>query len=168
MSTSSLTLIAVLLPSLALADGFDRVKCDADVGAALKGADLALGKRKVPDIENAHKAIQLKYEGGDGVAGDPYGTRFWRICGHEVVTLHDLKKKTEDVVRDVLAVAEHPAELRLLPPSRCKRGAANVDDVLALMPRGKAEGTPQKAWQIDKAKLSFTSIPTEGLKCSGD
>ena len=170
MQSSTLAALAplMLFPVLAYADAFDRVKCDGDVAETLRGVPLEVGKRKVVQLEAAHTAIKLKLDGADGIAGDPYGTRFWKICDREYVTLHDTHtRKTEDVVRDVLAVPTHPEIQRLLPPSRCTRGAATLDDVLALMPKG-AEAKPAAAWRIDRAKLTFVSVPVEGLVCSAE
>jgi hypothetical protein len=159
-------IVVLMMPSLALADAFDKVKCDADVAVALKGVDLAFGKKKVDAIEAAHKAIRLKFDGSDGADGDSYATSYWKVCDREIVTLHDMNRKTRDIVRDVLAVPEHPTGQKLGPPTRCRRGSANVDDVLPLMAKGT--GAPSKAWRVDKKTFAFVVEPVEGLSCTSD
>jgi hypothetical protein len=167
---AALALATCFVSTLARADAFDRVRCDDDPAKALRGARLELGKRNIVQLESAHKAIGLHFEGADGVRSeDPYGTRYFRICDRQYVTLHDIRTaKVEDKVRDVLAVPSHPTTQQLLPPSRCKRGATVVDDVLALMPIGRGEATPVAAWRVDRGALTFVPLPVEGLRCSSE
>jgi hypothetical protein len=167
----TLALLALLLAaSRSYADAFDRVRCDDDPAKALRGVNLGTGGRKTDQVEAAHKAIKLHFDGGDGVAGDDkYGTQYWRICDHEYVTLHDIRTaKTRDKVQDVLAVPAHLDTQALVPPSRCKRGAVVIDDVLALMPKAHGETTPTAAWRVDTAKLTFVPVPLEGLRCTNE
>jgi hypothetical protein len=173
MTTSirlSVLLALGLASAVSFADGFDRVKCSDDPAKALRGVRLELGKRNTAQIEAAHKAIALHFDGADGMPpDDPYGTQYWRICDREFVTLHDLRSgKPDDKVRDVLAVPTHPATQQLAPPSRCKRGTTVVDDVLAMMPKAKGEATPTAAWRVDRDKLTFVVVPVEGLRCTSE
>jgi hypothetical protein len=43
-----------------------------------------------------------------------------------------------------------------------------LDGVLTLTQKGKGEAQPAAAWRIDRASLTFTSIPVEGLRCASE
>jgi len=91
--------------SICDADGFDSVRCGADVRKALLGTTMT--NEKVTVIEGRHKDLELKDLGGTEIS-DRLFLISWRICGEEYALLKD-----QGVVRDVL---KFPS-IRRTPPN---------------------------------------------------
>ena len=85
--------------SICDADGFDSVRCGADVRKALLGSTMT--NEKVSVIEKRHKDLGLKDLGGTEIS-DRLFLISWRICGEEYALLED-----QGVVRDVLKFPKH-------------------------------------------------------------
>ena len=67
--------------SICDADGFDSVRCGADVRKALLGSTMT--NEKVSVIEKRHKDLELKDLGGTEIS-DRLFLISWRICGERV------------------------------------------------------------------------------------
>jgi hypothetical protein len=68
------------------ADGFDSVRCGADVRKALLGTKMT--NEKVTVIEERHKDLELKDLGGTEISNRLFLIS-WRICGDEYALLEE-------------------------------------------------------------------------------
>lgn len=145
-------------PSAATATSFDGLRCDSDVGAALRGRTMPRGP--VAATEAKYAALALKNLGafGDEPDGDPWTAVSWSICGKE----HMLLQKG-NVVRDVLVSTEGA------PPSvfvSCEADGAKVAGTAVTFT--EANGWPKtvkEAWRIDDAALRFQKVAGSKIVC---
>lgn len=165
-------LVIILVPSLLLVcgdafcapDGFNSVRCGADVPAALRGRSLPGGT--VVKIQDRHKDLKLEDLGADEL--DNGGSLIsWRICGDEFMMIVD----RHSLIRDVLKIPPHS---KSAPESAgpCKLNGADLPGVVvAILDRkegGPAGDHPATiAWKVDEKKGQFIPLPTAELLCSG-
>src|SRR5215208_1252481 len=100
--TVAMFMLALLLfcgTGICDADGFDSVRCGADVRKALLGSTMT--NEKVSAIEQRHKDLELEDLGGTEIS-DRLFLISWRICGEEYALLED-----KGVVKDVLKFPKH-------------------------------------------------------------
>src|ERR1700675_147682 len=81
-------------------DGFESVRCGADIPRALAGKRMS--DEPVVKIEGRHITLGLKDLGGDEIS-DRLNSTSWSICGKEYMLLSD----TRGIVHDVLAFPPH-------------------------------------------------------------
>ena len=141
----------------AAGDGFDGVRCDADIAKALTGQHLPNGR--VDATEARHKDLGLKNLGADEL--DWGNEEWWRICGARVALLLDKR----DIVRDVLKI---PAQAGTAVFEGSCKGAQG--EVIAVVENqaGAAELAARTAWKIDDSRKAFAAVPAKGLLCPRD
>jgi hypothetical protein len=162
-------LTSLLLPALLLiggeafgaADGFDAVRCGADIPAALRGRTMS--QETVVTIEKRHPDLALKDLGADELEKGGSLTS-WRICGGEFMLIEDQRS----VVRDVLKVPPHS---RSAPQSSgpCTRDDRAIPGaVVAILQNqaGAADLPATVAWGVDEKAGRFVPLPTKGVRCS--
>jgi hypothetical protein len=159
----------ILLPSLLLVcgeafcaqDGFDGVRCGADIPTVLRGRIMS--NEAVVTIENRHKELGLKDLGAEEL--EQGGSLIsWRICGAEFMLIEDMRSS----VRDVLKIPPHS---RNTPESSgpCKRNGVDIPGVVVAIldqKAGEADLPATAAWRVDEKEGKFTPLPTAGLLCS--
>ena len=100
---AAMVLSLATAPVKAAADGFEAVRCDKPVPAALMGKHME--NERVVVLEARHKDIGLHDLGADEI-DDDLNAISWMICGKEYIVLEDGR----DVVRDVLPFPPHSRE----------------------------------------------------------
>lgn len=153
-------------------DGFEAVRCGADIPKAL------IGKRgsneRVVVIEARHKALGLQDLGADEISDDLSAIN-WRICGKEYMVLED---KT-GFVRDVLPVQPHDFAKPQFTAMGCKRNGKELPDVFVGLLDNHAGDRSKPvdpsddktllpvltAWRVDQKHAKFVSQPAAGLAC---
>jgi hypothetical protein len=144
------------------ADGFDSIRCGADVRKALLGHTMS--NEKIVALEERHKDLGLKDLGATEIS-DRLFLISWRICGEEYVLLED-----KDVVRDVLKFPVHSQECPQFIGS-CQLNGHDVrgSAIAVLKNENGVEMLPAvSAWKIDEKQTKFVKLQTEGLRCSRD
>jgi hypothetical protein len=142
------------------ADGFDSVRCGADVRKALLGTKMT--NEKVTVIEERHKDLELKDLGGTEIS-DRLFLISWRICGEEYGLLED-----QGVVRDVLKFPKHSKGSPQFI-GWCQLNGHDIPGTAigVLKNENGAEILPAvMAWKIDNKQMKFVTLQTEGLRCS--
>jgi hypothetical protein len=152
-------------------DGFEAVKCGADIPKALLGRSTSNGG--VAAAEGRHRDIQLKNLGGDGIS-DYLFLESWSICGTEFELLVNSKARR---IRDVLAFPAHSRRSPMtLGPCEVK-GTRIAEAVIAVLDNSKGYNPKDSAqaktmlaataaWKIDEGKEQFVALPLQGLSCS--
>lgn len=159
-AASATTAAAAAVPAAAGApsSSFDGLRCDSDVGAALRGRTMPRGP--VAATEAKYTALALKNLGafGDEPDGDPWTAVSWSICGKE----HMLLQKG-NVVRDVLVSTEGA------PPSvfvSCEADGAKVAGTAVTFTEANGWPKPVKeAWRIDDTALRFQKVAGSKIVC---
>jgi hypothetical protein len=142
-------------------DGFEGVKCGADIPTALIGRIQS--NEPVVATKGRHKALGLKDLGADEIS-DSLNAISWSICGSEYMMLVD----GHSVVRDVVAV---PVHSRRAPEfsGLCQVGGKEAPGVVvAILDNNAGTGSllpAEAAWKIDETHIRFVKIPTHGLNC---
>jgi hypothetical protein len=168
MKTKGTVAIFVLVLSLFCgtgicdADGFDSVRCGADVRKALLGSTMA--NEKVSAIEERHRDLELKDLGGTEIS-DRLFLISWRICGEEYALLED-----QGVVRDVLKFPKHSKDSPQFIGSCQSNGNKIPGTAIGVLKNEEGvEILPAvTAWKIDDKQMKFIPLQTEGLRCSRD
>jgi hypothetical protein len=145
--------------SVCCADGFDSVRCGADVRKALLGRTMS--NERVIVIEARHKDLGLKDLGATEIS-DRLSLISWRICGEEYVLLQD-----QDVVRDVLKFPKHSKDSPQFIGACQLNGNDAPGTIIAVLKNDKdSKNLPATvAWKIDEKRMKFISLQTEGLRC---
>jgi hypothetical protein len=168
MKTKGTTAIFMLIlplvcgTSICDADGFDSVRCGADVRKALLGSTMT--NEKVTVIEERHKDLELKDLGGTEIS-DRLFLISWRICGEEYALLED-----QGVVKDVLKFPKHSKDSPQFIGS-CQLNGHTIPGtaVGVLKNEDGVEILPAViAWKIDNKQMKFVTLQTDGLRCSRD
>jgi hypothetical protein len=141
-------------------DGFEKVRCGADIRAALVGQRMSDEADSV--VEGRHAALGLKDLGGYEVSDRLFASS-WRICGAEFELLLDKRSTVRDAV-------PFPAHSRSSPGFN---GACQVDGkplpgtIVAVLrdETGADLLAAEAAWKIDETAAKFVSMPTAGLRC---
>ena len=139
--------------------GFDGLRCEDDVRAALLGRSMP--SAPVAETEARHADLGLQHLGAFGVEpeGDPWTAVSWALCGHE----HLLLQKG-GVVRDVLVAPSPPNR----PPSvllSCTVGGQPVPGTAVAWPAVTDAPWPKvvaPVWRIDEAALKFQPVAAGG------
>lgn len=151
-------------------DGFESVKCGADVRSALLGRHMS--DEPVVQIENRHSDLSLKDLGGDEIT-DTINSTSWRICGKEYVVTSD----SRGTVRDVLAFPPHSRTAPQFSGTCRANGKTMPDMLIGVLDNRAAKGTPHTsaqdetllpataAWKVDGKTGKFVAVPTAGLSC---
>jgi hypothetical protein len=174
MRTHVLVLLASLLfacGAARAADGFEAVRCGADVPAALIGKHSS--NEPVVAIEARRTALGLKDLGGDEIS-DKLNSSSWMICGKEYMLLVD----QHDVIRDVLSVPPHSHAAPEIAASTCRANGRDVSLVVAILDNRDAKPPPhysptddtllpaKSAWRIDEKNAKFLPLSANGLTCA--
>jgi hypothetical protein len=163
-------IIAIFMPALLFscrsnicaADGFDSVRCGADIRNALLGRTMP--NERIVAIEERHQDLGLKDLGGTEIS-DRLLLVSWRICGEEYALLED-----HGVVRDVLKFPKHSKDSPEFVGS-CQSNGHDVPGTAigVLRNEDNVQLLPAViAWKIDEKQTKFVEIPIEGLRCSRD
>ena len=144
-------------------DAFDGLKCDADIGKALVGKQIANGP--VVATEKRHAALGLKHEGSEEL-DDPLFYEAWTICGG---TYHLIVRK--DVVADAVR-ADHSKAAPAFLGTCDEGGTPTKTEVLAILkPAGAPNGAAlpaTTAWRIDEKQARFVTMSPDKLLCPRD
>ena len=157
-----LVLPLVCIRSVCDADGFDSVRCGADVRKALLGRKMS--NEKIVVLEERHKDLGLKHVGASEIS-DRLNAISWRICGEEYVLLEH-----KDVVRDVLKFPKHSKDSPAFIGSCQLNGHDVPGTAIGVLKNenGVAILPAVSAWKIDDKQMKFVELKTEGLRCSRD
>jgi len=160
---------SILLPSLLLVcgealcapDGFNDVRCGADIPRALRGRIMS--NETVVTIENRHQDLGLADLGADELE-QGWSLVSWRICGGEYMLLEDNRFS----VRDILKIPPHSRSMPESSGPCTMNGAAIPGVVVAILDRkgGGADLPATVAWRVDQRQGKFIPVPTTGLLCS--
>jgi hypothetical protein len=145
------------------ADGFEGVRCGADISKALVGQHMS--NEPVVAIEGRHKDLGLKDLGASDVS-DNLSAVSWQICGNEFMLLEDSKS----FVKDVLAFPAHSKSAPGFSGS-CQTKGEKIPGVMVGVLVGSADkgDLPAKSvWKVDEKVAKFVPMPAEGLVCSRD
>jgi hypothetical protein len=159
----SLTVLLLCTTAFRAQDGFNDVRCGADIPKALIGHRTT--NEKVVAIENRHKDLKLKDLWSEEIS-DRFSLLSWMICDGEYVLLEDKRS----VVRDVLKFPEHS---KLSPQfmGACEvNGKSMTGTVVAILnnEQGVEKLSAKAAWKIDEKTAKFVMLPTDGLRCPRD
>lgn len=159
-------IFAFLLPFLLFcgavhaADGFEAVKCGADVPQALIGKKLS--NEPVMAIEGRHKDLGLKDLGASEIS-DNLNSISWQICGNEYMVL-----EAKDVVRDVIPFPPHSKSAPAFSGG-CELKGQKMKEVMVGVLDNSSPGallSAKQAWKIDEKNAKFVKMPVDGLRCS--
>jgi hypothetical protein len=151
-------------------DGFDAVKCNGEVRAALLGKRMS--DEPVAGIEKRHADLGLKDLGGDELS-DSLNSTSWRICGKEYVVTSD----SRGTVRDVLTFPPHSRTAPQFSGSCQANGQKLPGVVIGVLDNRNAKGSAHysgddetllpatAAWKIDGKTGTFAPLKTAGLSC---
>jgi hypothetical protein len=158
----SLASISFAWGHIALADEFQKVRCDSDIPKALIGQHTS--NEPVVVVEKKYRALGLKDLGADEIS-DRLSSVNWQICGADFLLLVDRR-----LVRDALPFPPHskrsPAFLGI-----CQVKGRDLSDIIfAILDSAPAtESLPvQVAWKIDQRHAKFVKASIEGLVCPRD
>jgi hypothetical protein len=148
--------------SICAADGFDSVRCGADIRNALLGRTMP--NERIIAIEERHKDLGLKDLGGTEIS-DRLFLISWRICGEEYALLED-----QGVVRDVLKFPKHSKDSPEFIGSCQSNGHDVSGTTIGVLKNedGVEILAAVVAWRIDEKQMKFVKLQTEGLRCSRD
>ena len=152
-----------LSPKASAADLFSRIRCGADIPAALIGGTMT--NENDAAIEGRHKDLGLKNLGGDELTGGLF-LGSWRICGNEYQMIMDKRS----IVRDVLQFPQHSKASPEFMGSCRVNGKKLSGDIIAVLndQAGSENLTAKFAWKIDTLKAKFVKLDTEGMQCPRD
>ena len=146
------------------ADGFESVRCGADVRKAMVGRKTS--NEPVVAIEARHKDIQLKDLGAEIISDDErLNLIFWLICGEEYAVLED-----GNIVKDALKFPKHSKDSPQFVGS-CQLNGKDLPGVVVgglKNEEGAATLPAEKVWKIDQKQEKFVELSTEGLRCLRD
>jgi hypothetical protein len=144
----------------AIADEFQKVRCDSDVPKALIGQRSS--NQRIVVQEEKYRALGLKHLGADEIS-DGLSSIDWQICGAEYNVLVDRSGR----IRDVLPLPAHsktsPAFLGI-----CQVKGRDLPDIIfAILDGASTTATlpAQVAWKIDQRRAKFVKASIEGLVC---
>ena len=162
MKILSCMLTCIFLPwaQSAIADEFQKVRCDSDIPKALIGQRSS--NERVVVTERKYRALGLKDLGADEIS-DRLSSINWQICGSEFILLVDRSR----LVRDVLPF---PAHSKSSPAfgGICQVKGRDLPDIMVAILDGApaADHLPvQAAWKIDQQRAKFVKGSIEGLVC---
>jgi hypothetical protein len=133
-------------------DGFDKVKCGADIPKALIGQ--LMPNESVVVLERKHKALGLKDLGAD-IISEKLNTIYWMICGKRFIVLQD-----GNFVRDVMQISTIPDDASEYT-GKCKSNDTELPEIVFAILENKIV---KSAWEINRKK-GFVKLPTNGLQC---
>ena len=154
-------------------DGFEDVRCGADVRSALLGKWMS--NEPVMQTEKRRAALGLKDLGGEEIT-DTLNSVEWRICGREYVVVTDAR----DIVRDVLPIPPHSRNAPEFGGGVCHSNGEEVDGMIVgvldndaaggaetphYSPRDKTLLPVTAAWRVDEKTGKFVPLPVAGLSC---
>jgi hypothetical protein len=144
-------------------DGFDAVRCGADIPAALVGK--AMSNDKVRVLEHRHEDLGLRDLGGSEIS-DQLFSASWQICGNEFMLLEDKRS----VVRDVLRVPDHSKSSPAFVGTCAVNGKSVSGTIVAILSNEEGSKTlsAKAAWRIDERAVRFVTFPTAALRCPRD
>ena len=160
--------IGILLVALAAAspafarDGFEKVRCGADIVKALVGQRTSY--EPVMKIEARRRDLQLKDLGAETISDDLSSIK-WSICGKQILVLEE--NIPSSVIHDALELPPHSAEHPMFE-GYCQRNGVELKEVVNALVRGPADKEDlavDAAWKIDEKAMKFVKLPTEGLLC---
>ena len=171
MKINPLFLAALLLicARAQAADGFEGVRCDADISKALIGKHMT--NEAVAALEARHRALSLKDLGASEIT-DQINAISWSICGKEYMLLQDAR----DIVRDALAFPAHSKTAPAFTGSCERKGRATDETVVAILdnragykknydPSDNSLFAATLAWKIDTKAVKFIKIDATGMRC---
>ena len=148
-----LALFLLLCGAAQARDGFESVRCGADVPRALVGNRMS--DEPVVKIEGRHIALALKDLGGEEIS-DRFNSTSWSICGKEYMVLSD----TRGIVRDVLAIPSHYRTSPEFTGGTCQANGRRVAGPIVAVLDNRAEGVAVVPPTIlHKTGLSFRPLP---------
>ncbi|HLW35722.1 MAG TPA: hypothetical protein VKS98_08695 [Chthoniobacterales bacterium] len=160
----ALVLPLCLIATVYAGDGFEAVRCGADIPKALIGRKTA--NEPVVKIEARHKDIGLKDLGADIISDDErLNLIFWQICGDEYAVLEE-----GDVVKDALKFPKHSKDSPQFD-GQCQLNGKDLPYYAVGVLKNEEGATmlpAVAAWMIDEKKKKFVPLQTEGLRCSRD
>jgi hypothetical protein len=155
-------------------DGFESVRCGADIPRALAGKRMS--DEPAARIEGRLIALGLKDLGGDKISGRLNSTS-WLICGKEYMLLSD----TRGIVHDGLAIPPHSRTSPEFAAGICQASGRQVSGLVVAVLDNRAAGSggnshhysPQDktllpaiaAWKIDEKAAKFVALSPHGLSC---
>lgn len=138
-------------------DGFDGLRCGADIAKALAGRHLS--NDRVDVLEARHKDLALKGLGSEEL--DWGSEEWWQMCGARYSLLLD----QHGLIRDALKI---PAQEGTAPfEGACKGVQGELIGAVENRP-GTADLPIKAAWKIDDARKRFVAVPADGVLCSRD
>jgi len=159
-SACMLTCIFFAWGQSAIADEFEKVRCDSDIPKAMIGQGAP--NERVAVLEKKYRALGLKDLGGDEIS-DRLSSVNWLICGAEFISLVD----RSGVVRDVLPFTPHSKRSPAFS-GICQVKGQDLPDIIVAILDGvpAADYLPvQVAWKIDQQRAKFVKVSIAGLVC---
>ena len=148
------------LAQIAIADEFQKVRCDSDIPKTLIGQRSS--NKRVVVLEEKYRALGLKDLGADEIS-DRLSSVNWQICGSEFILLVE----HGGLVRDVLPFPTHSKRSPAFA-GICQAKGRDLPDIIVAILDGAsaADYLPvQAAWKIDQQHAKFVKVSIEGLVC---
>jgi len=160
---SLLVALLVVCPAAYASDGFEKVRCGADIPKALIGQHLS--NEPVAAIESRYAALGLKNLGSYD-ASDTLFSASWLICGSEFELIVD----EHSLVHDALQFPAHSKSSPGFIGSCRLKGKDIPGTVIAVLDNeaGKETLAAKAAWKIDDKAARFVKLDSEGLRCPRD
>jgi hypothetical protein len=158
--TCMLALISFAWGQIAIADEFQKVRCDSDIPKALIGQRTS--NERVVVLEKKYRALGLKDLGADEIS-DRLSSVNWQICGAEFITLIDHRGLISDVLPFPAHSKSSPAFAGI-----CQVKGRDLPDIIVAILDGALTTDSlqvQAAWKIDQQHAKFVKVSIEGLVC---
>jgi hypothetical protein len=155
-----LVFISVVCGPTAIADEFQKLRCDSDIPKTLIGQRSS--NQPVVVLEKKYRALGLKDLGADEISNRLSSVN-WQICGAEYIMLID----RGGFIRDVLPFPAHSKSSPAFAGT-CQLNGQNLPDFIVAI----LDGAPttdslgvRLAWEIDQQRAMFVQVSIEGLVC---
>ncbi len=144
----------------AIADEFQKVRCDSDIPKALIGQRTS--NERVVVLEKKYRALGLKDLGADEIS-DRLSSINWQICGAEFIVLVE----RGGLVRDALPFPAHSKRSPAFSGT-CRVKGRDLPDIVVAILDGEpaADDLPaQAAWKIDQQQAKFVKMSIDNVVC---
>jgi len=153
----------------AAGDGFEAVRCGADIPQALIGKHNP--NERVVVLEVRHRDLALKDLGATEIT-DQIDAITWSICGREYMLLEDKR----GVIRDVLPFPPHSKNAPAFTGNCEINGHSTVETIVAVLNNSggykkdydlfdKSLFPAVQAWKIDTKRTKFIKVDIAGMRC---
>jgi hypothetical protein len=151
-------------PAFAL-DGFEKVRCDADIAKALIGQRGS--NEPVAKTQARHKQLGLENLGGEEVSSRLFLSS-WKICGREFALLQQNKSNR---VSDAIEFPAHAKSAPAFGGIQCERDGKPIKDYVTGVMEDPAATAAKllrvtQAWKVDDKTGKFVKLDVAGLACS--